>query len=365
VNDLIDRWLAMAEPDLSATTVQVTRWFADLYIRPRLGPVPLRKLTAIDLDRFYADLRAEGGRDGGPLAPRTVKRVHNIVRRALQQAVRWGWMTENPAVHASPPRTQRVEPTAPTPDEMSRLLTAATAADPSRRVVRVALERRRPRREQRAHLPQRRARRGWARRQWHKDSSSAPRRDRCSHAARARGTPARWPCPLYAAGFRVERAACDVPERHLSDGALASSSAPPMASSDEALTSAISTGWNYTIAPINYYAVGFGIRTRAARAPLARIDRRFAVALYLYLGDKVVQRSPGLCGSLFLFGASRVMPLRQELARSFSMFSRVFSIAARVSLRDRARRSNGLNPRTDEKSHVSCTLVPPSAGSSS
>lgn len=53
------------------------------------------------------------------------------MRRALQQAVRWGWLTENPAVHASPPRTQRVEPTAPTPDEMSRLLTAATDADPA------------------------------------------------------------------------------------------------------------------------------------------------------------------------------------------------------------------------------------------
>jgi integrase len=60
-----------------------------------------------------------------------VKRVHNILRRALQQAVRWGWIVENPAVHASPPRTLRVEPTAPTPDEVSRLLVVATAIDPA------------------------------------------------------------------------------------------------------------------------------------------------------------------------------------------------------------------------------------------
>ena len=57
--------------------------------------------------------------------------------------------------------------------------------------------------------------------------------------------------------------------------------------------------------------------------------------------------------------------LRQELARSFSMFSRVFSIPERVSLRARARRSMGLNPRTGEKSHVSWTFVPPSTDSSS
>jgi integrase len=129
VNELLDRWLAMAEPDLSPSTVQVTRWMIDLYVRPRLGEVRLRKLTAIELDRFYAELRKSGGHDGGPLAPRTVRRVHNIVRRALQQAVRWDWIVENPAAHASPPRTQRVEPTAPTPEETSKLLSAATTAD--------------------------------------------------------------------------------------------------------------------------------------------------------------------------------------------------------------------------------------------
>jgi hypothetical protein len=65
---------------------------------------------------------------------------------------------------------------------------------------------------------------------------------------------------------------------------------------------AISTGWNYTIASINYHAVGFGSHTTAAWAPLVRIDRRYAVALYPYLVDKVLQRRPGVCGSLFLFG---------------------------------------------------------------
>ena len=45
------------------------------------------------------------------------------------------------------------------------------------------------------------------------------------------------------------------------------------------------------------------------------------------------------------------------------MFSRVFSIGHAV-VTSRARRSNGLSPRTVEKSHVSYTFVPPSAGSS-
>jgi integrase len=130
VGELLDRWMATSESDLSPTTIQVTRWFADYYIRPRLGRARLRKLTPIDLDRFYAELRKSGGRAGRPLAPRTVRRVHNIVRRALQQAVRWGWISENAAVHASPPRTQRVEPESPSPEQISRLLASANAADP-------------------------------------------------------------------------------------------------------------------------------------------------------------------------------------------------------------------------------------------
>lgn len=41
------------------------------------------------------------------LAPKTVKNVHRMVHRALSDAVAWGYIAANPAVHASLPRERR------------------------------------------------------------------------------------------------------------------------------------------------------------------------------------------------------------------------------------------------------------------
>ena len=69
---------------------------------PLLGSIPVAKLDPADLDRFYRQL-LEVGRSRGPYAPATIRRVHGIIRRALTQGVRWGWLTHNPAIDASPP----------------------------------------------------------------------------------------------------------------------------------------------------------------------------------------------------------------------------------------------------------------------
>ena len=130
VAELVDAWFELAKPDLSPSTVQTTRWFVDLYVRERIGRVPLRRLTVAALDRYYADLRDGGGENGKPLSPSTVRRVHNIVRRALEQGVRWGWIGSNPAAHASPPKLQRPELEPPSPEDVARLLRAAELDDP-------------------------------------------------------------------------------------------------------------------------------------------------------------------------------------------------------------------------------------------
>jgi integrase len=64
------------------------------------------------------------------MAPATVRQVHAILRRALDQAARWGWIPANPAALASPPRLGSAEIRPPTPEEVSRLLEAAYGADP-------------------------------------------------------------------------------------------------------------------------------------------------------------------------------------------------------------------------------------------
>jgi integrase len=66
---------------------------------------------------------------GLPPAAATVRQVHSILRRALDQAVRWGWITRNPASLASPPRLTPREVRPPRPDQVAALLNAAWARD--------------------------------------------------------------------------------------------------------------------------------------------------------------------------------------------------------------------------------------------
>ncbi len=66
-------------------------------IRPYLWDVSLGDLSVVDLDRWYVTLKRTG------LAPATVRKAHNIVRGALTQGVRWGWITTNVAALSRPP----------------------------------------------------------------------------------------------------------------------------------------------------------------------------------------------------------------------------------------------------------------------
>ena len=97
---------------------------------PDIGRVSLAKLRTDQLDRFYTNLRGEGGKDGGPLSPATVRQTHAVIRRALNQAMRWGWIAANPASLARPPRvrTQALHPAEP--EGVLRLIAEAEHADP-------------------------------------------------------------------------------------------------------------------------------------------------------------------------------------------------------------------------------------------
>lgn len=81
------------------------------------------------LDRFYAELRKRGGVRKQPLAAMTVRQIHFIIRAALGLALKWGWITTNPAERASVPRYVRQDVTPPTPQEVQQFLSAAWAQD--------------------------------------------------------------------------------------------------------------------------------------------------------------------------------------------------------------------------------------------
>ncbi|MGH9119085.1 MAG: tyrosine-type recombinase/integrase [Acidimicrobiales bacterium] len=87
-----------------------------------LGSRPLHRLTTEDIDTLYTRLRRQG------LAPSTIRRTHILLHSALNQAVKWGQITSNPAHLATLPRVGQPAPR-PVPDA-ARVRAAIAAADP-------------------------------------------------------------------------------------------------------------------------------------------------------------------------------------------------------------------------------------------
>ncbi|MEO1057808.1 MAG: site-specific integrase [Actinomycetota bacterium] len=130
VGELLDAWFDFAAPDFSPKTVKETRGYIDRSLMPALGSRRLAKLKPADLDAFYRRLLASGGAGGRPLAPATVRRIHGILRRALNQGVKWGWLGINPAIATTPPRVPVSDIAPPSADDLGRVLRRAESESP-------------------------------------------------------------------------------------------------------------------------------------------------------------------------------------------------------------------------------------------
>jgi integrase len=100
---LCTRWLPTRQDRLRPTTAFRYEQMIDRYVLPHIGRVPLRSLTITHLETLYAHLRRSGRHDGGPLAPKTVLNVHQILRTALGDAERAGLVHRNVARLMDPP----------------------------------------------------------------------------------------------------------------------------------------------------------------------------------------------------------------------------------------------------------------------
>ena len=125
VGQLLDRWLEECERlGLSPPTVRNYRSQVNGTIRPRLGKLKLHQLTPKHLDDLYGTLKDAGK------SPKTVRNVHAILSAALHQAVRWGWLRENIAERAKPPRVSNRRVTAPAVDVVQQVIEEAERRDP-------------------------------------------------------------------------------------------------------------------------------------------------------------------------------------------------------------------------------------------
>lgn len=103
----------------SPTTLAGYRSNARQVLASPLADKTLTKLTAHDLDSWYAGLRAAGASQA------TVVHYHRLLRAALNQAERWGWVNRNPAKFATVGGAPRLEMHVPTAEQAQALVERA------------------------------------------------------------------------------------------------------------------------------------------------------------------------------------------------------------------------------------------------
>lgn len=107
-------------------------------IKPFLGSVKLQKLKPAMIQKFYNDA-LNGKQDGKKaISPKTVKNLHGIIHKALQQAVEIGYIKLNPAAVCVLPKVQKAKIN-PLDEKQTKQFILAIENNPLRRLFLVAL----------------------------------------------------------------------------------------------------------------------------------------------------------------------------------------------------------------------------------
>jgi integrase len=126
LGEFLDEWLQGQRARLKETTWESYRIVVER-IKAKMGKVKLQALTPLDLERFYGVLGESGGHRGGPLAVKTVRNTHTVLRKALGDAERLGLVMRNPAASARPPADQPKEQKTWSSAELREFLEAIAA----------------------------------------------------------------------------------------------------------------------------------------------------------------------------------------------------------------------------------------------
>lgn len=115
----LDIWEQDYIADLKPSSAESYHYQIKNHLKPGLGRVSLDKLTPHMIQHFYNSLSKEG------LSPGSVHHVHNILHKALQQAVVLGYLRGNPADFCKLPRLERKEMKPLDDDAIRRFMEAA------------------------------------------------------------------------------------------------------------------------------------------------------------------------------------------------------------------------------------------------
>ena len=128
--DWMEHWYeTYSRPAARPGTRRIYEGYLRLYIRPGLGHIPLNRLTAKDMQRFFAWLKTEGRADQSDgetgLADSQLRNIHSLCWRALEKAVLGNLIPRNPASGCKLPPARKGEMNLLSRESMQKLLIQA------------------------------------------------------------------------------------------------------------------------------------------------------------------------------------------------------------------------------------------------
>ena len=109
VKEWLDIWKAEYTGDVKESTAYIYKKNVDMYVVPYIGSVKLQALTAPMIQALYNRLLKPQNEDCKALSAKSVRNVHGVLHKALQQAVLVGYLRVNPADACKPPKAVKKE----------------------------------------------------------------------------------------------------------------------------------------------------------------------------------------------------------------------------------------------------------------
>lgn len=119
VSQWLDEWLASYTMNIKPATRSAYEEHIRVHIKPSLGDIPLKQLSTRDIQQLYTNLLKER-----ELSPKTVRNIHGVLHRTLEQAKLLGYIRVNPADAAVTPRVEKKQVEALDAEDVGKFLAA-------------------------------------------------------------------------------------------------------------------------------------------------------------------------------------------------------------------------------------------------
>lgn len=132
----VSKWLEFWYENYSAGTTKTSTRVNDesiiqRHLNPYIGKIKLQELKGLQIQMMYKKMLESGRVDGrGGLNPKTIKNIHAVLHRALEQAVKNELIIRNPLNTVDLPRMTKKEIEILTPEEQKRLQEVCTSEHP-------------------------------------------------------------------------------------------------------------------------------------------------------------------------------------------------------------------------------------------